>query len=138
MTTEEIANEILDAWYHGAGRHQPYERTDAIGYKKVCEAIDRLPGLVMYVSDKDQHIGPITDVAAQSMALPIECPTSATLPDELIRLLREQLLVCSRVLLTARKGYQIDYAKMSNYLAALQAVDALEKMPAVQDASIPF
>lgn len=139
MTTEEIANEILDAWHHTQSNRN-WSVMDFSGYKKVCEVINRL--LIVRlddVIDQIQRIGPIPDYEAQSMALPIERPTSsATLPDELIRLLREQLLVCSRALLTARKGHQIDYAKMSNYLAALQAIDELEKMPAVQDASIPF
>lgn len=59
-------------------------------------------------------------------------------PDDLIRLLREQLLAFSRAILTRREGYQVNYKKITDYIAALQAVDELEKMPAIVDASLPF
>lgn len=133
MTTEEIANEILNAWYFSQGT----PRNNTTGFREVCEVIEKLlprpiPEDAIY---QEQHIGPITDSTALAMGY---APVMQMMPDEIISLLRERMLYCSRVILTPREGYAIDYAKMSNHLAALQAIDELEKMPAVQDASIPF
>lgn len=126
MTTEEIANEVLNAWYHENTSHQPYEHTDAKGFKKVCEVIERVSGLVEF--------GPNTNSASQTVV----CSPATMPPNDLIRLLRERLLTCSRGILTPMEGRPINYKRMSEYLAAMQAVDDLEKMPAIVDASIPF
>jgi hypothetical protein len=138
MTTEEIANEILMAWHH-TQNNRNWSLMDSFGYKKVCEVIERAMTQTRQEAfsdaiDHDQGIVPTTDAAPQAVA----CSPATMPPNDLIRLLREQLSACARVTLTPLGKYPTNYEKLTDCIAALRAVDDLEKMPAIVDASIPF